>query len=581
MPIIGTAGHVDHGKSTLVERLTGRDPDRWSEEKERGLTIDLGFAWATLPSGTVASFVDVPGHERYMKNALAGVDGFDAVLLVVAADEGWSAQTTEHVAALDALGISRGVVAVTKADLVDDDLAELAVLDTLERLDGTSIAGLEAVVVSAATGRGIDALVSALDAAISETARPTGGPARLWVDRVFSVTGSGTVVTGSLTAGTLATGDEVEVMPGGLGASVRGLHRHDAPVDSADAGTRLAINLAGIDRARLDRGMLVATPGTAWDAERLLVAVRPVANRSWERGAFHLHTGTAAVRVDLRPIDESHALVVADHPVPGVVGDRVLLRDVGSRSVVAGGIVLDPAPARRRSAAARSVGRLDPSGDSPDARAEALLDVRGTADAADLRRWSGGGEASGAISRDLSADLIGRLRALVEDHHDRYPLRPGFPKAEAASSLGVTVDVVDSLLGDAGVVERGPALARPDHDPTLTSRQAADWAAVEERLVAAGNAPERLDAVDLDREVVHHVLRSGALVDVGGFAYPSATLAALVAGMGDLQEPWTVADFRDHAGISRKHAVPLLEWLDAEGITRRTGDTRGLRRPSS
>lgn len=577
MPLIGTAGHVDHGKSTLVERLTGRDPDRWAEEKQRGLTIDLGFAWSTLPSGTEVSFVDIPGHERFMSNALAGVDGFDAVLLAVAADEGWSDQTVEHVAALDALGIDRGVVAITKADLADPDLVELAILDVTERIEQTSLAGVEIVPVSARTGAGIDELLAALDAAVADVPDRHAEPTRCWIDRVFSVAGAGTVVTGSLVSGAVSVGDTLEVMPGRRPVAVRGLHRHDQPVDLATAGTRLAINVTGIDRGGLGRGMLVATPGTVWDATRMLVSIRSVGSGDWQRGAFHVHRGTGGWRADLRPVDDRHAVLVTDEPVPAATGDRVLIRDVGRRTVVAGGVVLDPDPDARRSRVRTTIPRLDPLGGTPDDRAAALLDVRGAADPDQLARWSGGGSVGSVVADRVRIDATHRLGELVDEHHEQYPLRPGLPKAEAISSIGLPGTVIDELLATAGVVEVGPHLARAVHDPVLPPDAESRWRSVAGNLEAAGNTPPRLAELGLDDESVHFLLRTGALVDVAGFAYLPTTLEALVAGLGELGTDWTVAAFRDHAGVSRKYAVPLLEWLDARAITRRTGDTRNLR----
>jgi selenocysteine-specific elongation factor len=577
MPLIGTAGHVDHGKSTLIERLTGRDPDRWAEEKQRGLTIDLGFAWSTLPSGTEVSFVDIPGHERFMRNALAGVDGFDAVLLVVAADEGWSDQTTEHVAALDALGIGRGVVAITKADLADADLVELATLDVLEHLESTSLAGLDAVAVSAKTGEGVDDLIRALDVAVTDLPDRDADPVRCWIDRVFSVAGAGTVVTGSLTAGTVSVGDLLEVMPGRKRVTVRGLHRHDQPVETASAGTRLAVNVTGVERTDLARGMVLTSPGTVADSTRLLVSLRSVAGGDWDRGAFHVHRGTGGWRADLRPIDDGHALLTTDDPLPAAAGDRFLLRDVGRRAVVAGGLVLDPAPAARRGRVLPTIGRLEPVAATADDRAAALLDVRGSADADDLARASGGGSVGSTVAAHVLADASRRLGDLVDDYHAQFPLRPGLPKAEAASTIGIGPDALRDTTGSAGVVEVGPYLARPEHHPSLTEDQSAAWETVRAELADAGNAPPRLSDLDLGDEVVHFLIREEELVDVGGFAYLPVTLDALVAGLSDLGDGWTVAEFRDHAGISRKYAVPLLEWLDARSITRRTGDTRSLR----
>jgi selenocysteine-specific elongation factor len=245
--------------------------------------------------------------------------------------------------------------------------------------------------------------------------------------------------------------------------------------------------------------------------------------------------------------------------------------------VAAGGLVLDPAPAARRGRVLPTIGRLEPVEATADDRAAALLDVRGSADADDLARWSGGGSVGSTVAAHVLADASRRLAALVTDYHARFPLRPGLAKAEAASTIGIGPDALGDATGTAGVVEVGPYLARPEHRPALTEDQSAAWETVRAELADAGNAPPRLSDLDLDDEVVHFLIREEELVDVGGFAYLPGTLDALVSGLSDLGEGWTVAEFRDHAGISRKYAVPLLEWLDARSITRRTGDTRSLR----
>ncbi|MGH8875565.1 MAG: selenocysteine-specific translation elongation factor, partial [Acidimicrobiia bacterium] len=251
MPVVGTAGHVDHGKSTLVRALTGRDPDRWEEEKRRGLTIDLGFAWTTLPDGSEVSFVDVPGHERFIKNMLAGVEAIDVALLVVAADEGWMPQSEEHLAVLDLLGVRHGVVAVTKVDRVDADMVELATLEVEERLRGTSLEGCPVVPVAAPAGKGLDELRARLVEATAASERPATGRSRLWIDRAFTIAGAGTVVTGTLLDGPLEVGEQVTVWPLQIDARVRGLQSHERDLRRAEPRRRVAINLAGLDRHQL------------------------------------------------------------------------------------------------------------------------------------------------------------------------------------------------------------------------------------------------------------------------------------------------------------------------------------------
>ncbi len=590
MPLVGTAGHVDHGKSTLVRRLTGRDPDRWAEEKRRGLTIDLGFAWSTLPSGTVVSFVDVPGHERFMKNMLAGVDGFETALLVVAADEGWSPQTTEHVAALHALGVERAVVAVTKIDAADPDLVDLVALETEERLAATSLAGAPIVAVSAISGVGIDELEAALDSALSTVPDRSGLPVRLAIDRAFTVPGAGTVVTGSLGSGVVATGDELELMPAGRVVTVRGLHRHDEPVEQAAAGSRVAVNLAGIDRDDLARGMVLAEPGTTTATDRILLELRAVPDQPSpdERGAFHLHLGTGVWPVVLRPVDHRAALAVAEEPMPTAAGDRVVLREVGRRTVVGGGRVADPDPPQRRRDALALLDRLVPVAATPDGRASSLLAVHRSAAVADLRRWSGGGGVTGAtvvgaiaFASGVLEELAARAGPLVDRAHADHPLRPGLRRAELASALGVTPEVLDQVVAGGGLQERGAWVARPGHRPRLDDVQLDAWSAVRRELAEAGTSPPRADELGLDEEVLHFLYRAEELVPVGAFAFLPDTIDQVVATVDALGDGWTVSAFREALGTSRRHAVPLAEWLDARAITRRDGDRRSRRRPGT
>ncbi|HEY7821199.1 MAG TPA: selenocysteine-specific translation elongation factor, partial [Acidimicrobiia bacterium] len=263
MPLIGTAGHVDHGKSTLIQQITGRDPDRWEEEKKRGLTIDLGFAWTTLPGGVEVSFVDVPGHERYLKNMLAGIEAIDAALLVVAADEGWMPQSEEHLAVLDLLEVRRGVVALSKIDKVEPELVELAHAEILEHLEGSTLEGVPVHPVSGVTGEGVDALLEDLAGQVGDDVTGDGRP-RMWIDRVFTVPGAGTVVTGTLLGDSLAVDDTVEIQPQRIQGRIRSLQSHEKSHDRVEAGRRVALNLAGVDSHEVERGDMVGAPGQ-WD----------------------------------------------------------------------------------------------------------------------------------------------------------------------------------------------------------------------------------------------------------------------------------------------------------------------------
>ena len=342
MQVIATAGHVDHGKSTLVRALTGMEPDRWAEERRRGMTIDLGYAWTTLPSGQQIAFVDVPGHERFTTNMLAGVGPVPAVLLVIAADEGWAAQTDEHVRALDALGVCHGLVAVTRSDLAHP---RVAIAQAHEMLATTSLAGIPAVGVSGETGEGLGELRAALDALAAGLPQPDpNARVRLWVDRSFTVRGSGTVVTGTLAAGTLYRGDTLEL--GDATVSVRALQRLGEPADVVTAPARVALNLRGIAHEQIRRGDALLTPAS-W--QRTTIVDARIAGADLPSHVV-LHVGAAAVPAMIRrlaPVDASDEAVVRlrlNSPLPLQVGDRLLLRDPGRRQVVGGAIVLDPAP---------------------------------------------------------------------------------------------------------------------------------------------------------------------------------------------------------------------------------------------
>ncbi len=598
MPVIGTAGHVDHGKSTLVLALTGRDPDRWAEEKRRGMTIDLGFAWVELPGGLEAGFVDVPGHERFMKNMLAGIEGIDAALFVVAADEGWMPQSEEHLAVLDLLGVANGVVALTRRDLVDDDLAELATLEIHEKLEGTSLAGAPVVPTAAPTGEGVAEVAAALSSALEAAGpSPDRGRPRLWVDRSFVVGGAGTVVTGTLTGGTLRVGDHVEVWPGGRPARIRSLQSHERSRDEVGPGNRAAVNLVGLDRREVARGALVGSPGQWRETRRALVELRTVRGLSEplsNRGAYHFHVGSGAWPGRMRILDGNElagagaALASFGTPLPLAAGDRLVVRDVGRRAVVAGGVVLDPMPPARSAQVRRSLEALRAAADGdPDARAAALLAGRGRAAVADLAAHSGGGSLGDATVVDGKAFSVAELdrlasRAVAEsgDFHEANPLRPGIPAASLASRLGLTLAQLAAVVErEPGIVQEGGALRLAGFTGGFGRAEQAAWDAARAALEEAGPAAPRASQLGLGSELLHALLRDGELVRVADdLVYLPADLDDIAATVAELADGFTVADFRDLLGVSRRQAVPLLEWLDKAGVTARSGDTRTVRR---
>ncbi|WP_347060016.1 selenocysteine-specific translation elongation factor [Blastococcus sp. HT6-30] len=581
MDVIATAGHVDHGKSALVRALTGMEPDRWAEERRRGLTIDLGFAWTTLPSGRRLAVVDVPGHERFVGNMLAGVGSVPAALVVVAADDGWSAQTAEHVAVLDALGVRHALVAVTKADLADPTPV---LADVIERLAGTSMGAVPGVAVSAVTGTGLPELTGALETLLAGLPVPDpAAPVRLWIDRAFTITGAGTVVTGTLAGGSAAPGDRF--LLGDREVTVRGVQSLGEPVERADATARVALNLRGIAVEDLSRGDALLTPGafrltdvvdatlTAEPGERL--PTEPV-----------VHVGSATVGARLRPLDGAAVRLRLDRPLPLRVGDRLLLRDPGARRVLGADVRdVDPPELRRRGAARQRAAELSAQ---PEGAGGAAADLarRRIVRAADFAAM-GWPVPPGATRHGpwlLAAGLAEELAARVPDVVGRYrrlrPLEPGPPAEVVRRALDLPdADLVPALVRAplvlrAGRVVDGAADLPPEVQRAvdgIRARLAADPFAAPEApdLVAAGLGVRELAAA----------VRSGQLVRVGEGVYLAPGIAGTArARLADLPEPFTLSQARQAWGTSRRVAVPLMEWLDGQGVTVRQPDnTRRLR----
>ncbi len=614
--VVATAGHVDHGKSTLITALTGMDPDRLREERERGMSIDLGFAWLVLPSGAEVGIVDVPGHRDFIRNMLAGVGSVDAVLLVVAADEGVRPQTREHLAILELLGTSGGVVALTKRDLVDDEWVALARAELAAALAATPLADAEIVEVSAPARRGLDELVAGLDRALgaAPARRDTGRP-RLPIDRAFTMPGFGTVVTGTLVDGSLAVGDEVEVQPGGLRGRIRGLQTHRRALDVASPGSRVAANLTGVERAALSRGMVLARPGTlaATGAVALRLDVLGAAGAPLAHGdEVMVHAGTAETVAHVVVLDGDEIAPGASGwaelrlaaPIAAVAGDRVVVRRPSPSETVAGGAIVDAAPGRLRGRALREAleRRFAPT---PASRLLASLDEPRPAAEAAARAGLDGGERDAAVAELVArgdvvalADalvartsfdaLLARAERAVAGTHRASPLRPGAPREEVRGATALTprrfAAFVARAVAEGRLVDRGAALALPGHTPRLEPSQEAAWARAREALAsdeAHPLTPERLASdYGLDREVLVALAERGDLVRVGTDAvFLPGTVArfatAVVAELGSAPSI-TVARARDLVGSSRRHVLPLLQLLDDRGITRRRGDERIL-----
>jgi selenocysteine-specific elongation factor len=594
MHVVATAGHVDHGKSTLVRALTGMEPDRWAEERRRGMTIDLGFAWTTLPAGPTVAFVDVPGHERFVPNMLAGVGPVPAVLLVVAADEGWMPQTGEHVAALDALGVRHALLAVTRCDLAAPGPV---VADVGERLSGTTLAGLPAVAVSAPTGAGLDELRAALAGLVAALPVPDpAAPVRLWVDRAFTVRGSGTVVTGTLGAGTVATGDELELHAAGGGrrpVRVRGLQSLGRPVSRVSGVARVAVNLRGVERDDVARGDALLVPG-GWPATALLdvrIDVRVAGDLSGPAAALVLHAGSAAVPVRVRPLGESHARLTLRRPLPLGAGDVALLRDPGRHEVLGRVTVLDAGPpplARRGAAAARAVRLAElesssrSSGGTPDGTA--LLRARAVLREAELRAMGAEVPADAlrvdgwVLDAGHAAGLGERIAAAVAAHRASPSLEPGPRVAELAAGLGLPSAAVAAALVRPPLAVRDGHVVDVTAPPRLPPGVAAAVATVAADLAADPfRAPDagRLAALGLGARELAAAERAGVLLRVadGVVLLPEADRRAAEI-LATLPQPFTLSEARQALDTTRRVAVPLLELLDRRRLTHRLPDDR-------
>ena len=629
--VLGTAGHIDHGKSALVKALTGTDPDRLPEEKERGVTIELGFARLTLPSGRTMGVVDVPGHEKFVRQMVAGATGIDVVLLVVAADDGIMPQTREHLAIIDLLGISKGVVAITKCDLVDDEWLELVRTDVARLIAETSVAGAPIVAVSAKTGAGLDELREALDRVASQTtSRKVGLAMRLPVDRVFTIAGAGTVVTGTLWSGSVGRDDAVEVYPSGVGGRVRGVQVHAQGVETAQAGQRVAINLAGIERDEVARGDVVAAPGTLTVADRFDARFTylgaPGDDKPFESGArVHVDHGTREVlgRVllmdaeTLAPGKSGLAQVRLEEPLAPRYDDRFIVRSYSPVYTIGGGVVLDVAPPRRTHLAPHERDLLDALvAHDLSAAAVGLLAARGlpmtsaevasalgverasVADVlnrADLARLKVGGDTAYLAPGALEA-LLGEVEAQLVAFHAENPAATGIATSALRDRVDRRLDprAFDALLGLA--TERGVAAVEAGqvrHPKAAIGALAAEQdaatsllAVVEREGLEPGTVAEQATEAGVDvglaRKVLGQLASQGAVVRIGSELHFSAgavqgARAALVAALESAPGGATAAELRDALGVSRKYAIPLLEYFDAQGLTRREGDVRLLR----
>jgi selenocysteine-specific elongation factor len=633
MRVIGTAGHVDHGKSTLVEALTGVHPDRLKEEREREMTIDLGFAWLTLADGEEVGIVDVPGHRDFIENMLAGVGGIDAALFVVAADEGVMPQTREHLAILDLLEIGGGVVALTKIDMVEEEWVELVAEDVRAALAGTVLADAPIIPVSGRARFGLDELRAALAACLADRPpRPDYGRPRLPIDRIFTIPGFGTVVTGTLSDGALRVGDEVAVEPLGLRSRVRGLQTHKRKEEVAPPGGRTAVNLTGLTVEQLQRGAVVAHPGDYRPTRRLDVRFRllPDVSQPMEHNTeVKLYLGASETVARLRlwgreallPGETGWLQLELEAPVVALRGDHYILRRPSPGETLGGGRVVDPFPKGRHKrfaeATLASLAALA-QGTPAEILEQTLLAVgaaplkevyaRSNLDLAAAQAAAAELAASGALvvleeRPDLTGDALVsaggpwqdlRARALAETaaYHRSFPLRAGLPKEELKSRLKAALKgsprlfpaLLRRLVSAAALVEAGPLVRLPEHTIRFTPEQQRRLDGVLARFAAAPYAPPSVKEVqtELGDDLYAAVLEGGRLTAVApDVVFRTADLAAMTAAVRvaiQAHGPITAAQVRDQFNTSRRYALALLEYLDATGVTVREGDARRLRR---
>jgi selenocysteine-specific elongation factor len=631
--VIGTAGHVDHGKSTLVKALTGIDPDRLAEEKARAMTIDLGFAWLTLPGGQSVSVVDVPGHERFIKNMLAGIGGIDAALLIVAADEGPMPQTVEHLSILDLLGVDRGVIVLTKADVVEADWLDLVREEVRELVSTTILSDAPIVTVSALSGEGLSSLLETLDAVLASShGTPSGSSPRLPVDRVFSVSGFGTVVTGTLSGGEIHTGDELRLYPGHRRARVRGLQSHQEKVSRALPGRRTAVNLSGITTEEVRRGDVLAPPGVMSPSQRLDVRLRLLADAPVplkQNDEVDFFTGAAELparitlldRERLDPGESAWVQLRFRAPIAVLKHDRFIVRRPSPSETLGGGEIVDPNPPRHRRFRPETIAALETlAAGAPDKILLQALEQRpfevkelaaGAAGLAskqvdealaeliaegDVVVLGGSGRTLGAtdfvIASSLLESLTRQTRHVLRSYHASQPLRPGLAREEARRRLGIAQprlfdDLIATMAGAGELIDDGATLRLPTFRMTLdpARRAAAD------KYLAAIRAqpytPPGPHEHGLDPETLAALEYLGEVTKIAdGVYFTPEAWTALVQGtlaFIDSNGSMTLSQFRDNFGTSRKYAQAALEYLDQLKYTRRIGDdrVRGPRRPTA
>ncbi len=619
MYVIGTAGHVDHGKSTLVKALTGMDPDRLREEREREMTIDLGFAWLSLPSGRQVSVVDVPGHERFIKNMLAGVGGIDLAILVIAADESVMPQTREHLSILDLLSVKNGLIALTKADMVDEDWIELVSEDVREVVKGTVLENAPLVTVSAMTGQGLTELTSQIDQLLEVTPpRKDLGRPRLPIDRVFSMTGFGTVVTGTLLDGTLSLGQEIELVPAGLKGRVRGLQSHRTKMETVAPGTRVAVNFSGVNKENVSRGQILTTPGwlqtsSMMDGYLKVSSWTPQPVR--HNAGITYHSGTNEIFGRVRLLDseklnageEGWVQIQLKESVPVVKGDSFILRS--AEWTLGGGRIVDPFPRRHRRFQEAVLNRLNTLvlGSPRETLLESLDATKPTEfssliNEANLSKEDGITEISGLVEEGLisvlgtkeigsgtylaSADYIrnvsDKTTTNLTQFHAAYPLRLGMPKEELRRRLNLPANQYQEVLSIMEkmklTIEEASTIRIVSHQPTLSEIQEQQAGKYIEALQKQPYSPPT--DMKIDQEVLSLLVSQRRVVKISEEIHyapvPYKEVVQKIENFIQEKGKISVGDLRDMVNTSRKYALPFLEHLDSQKITRRVGDDRVL-----
>ena len=613
MFVLGTAGHIDHGKSSLVQALTGTDPDRFAEEKVRGMTIDLGFAWLKLPDGREIGIVDVPGHERFVRNMLAGAGGIDIAMLVIAANEGIMPQTREHLAILNLLGISRGLVALTKKDLVDTEWLDLVKMEVEDLLNPTTLTGATVIPVSAVTREGIPELLSAIEQSIASTPpKQDKGRPRLPIDRVFSIAGAGTVVTGTLVDGWLSMGQEVELVPSGLKSRIRGLQSHKSAIETVGPGSRAAVNLINITTTEAQRGEILTTPGWLKPTSLMSAKLHIIPNarhalpHNAERSIYILAAeATVKIRLldaeEIKPGDSGWVQLILDRPMAVIDGDHFIIRS--TTETLGGGVIIDTHAHRmpRFKPAIIESFQIREKG-SPEEWITGLLEAKKSLELVDIMKYipleqeivratieeliSRGlvirvGQSNSGLLYASSAwqELISEARKSLSEFHKKYPLRAGMPKIELINRLRLgkfTSQILDKLLLEKVVMDDGLIVRLPDFKVYLNT---AEQNAIEIFLKSLSSSPysppgDNIPKPDLLTLLVDRgqVIKLSDSVVVSKQAYNDMTGEVLTR----LQRNGkiTLAEVRDMFQTSRKYAQALLEYMDGQKITRRVGDER-------